>query len=261
MQTLDLYVKDRAGINFDSVVLKDVVGKTDLILVLDVEEFLPGLLVIRIDSEFFHAGQVGDPLVADVIGNPVCQQRVAVQQETSLGNTVGLVVELLGEHLVEVLQLAVLEDLGVQACNAVDRIACHDGHVCHADHSVVDDTHAADLFVHIYAGIVIGLVDLGLKAAVDLLDDAVDTGKKLGEEVDRPFLQGFRHDGVVGVGCALGGDFPRLVPCQFVLVHEQTHQFRNGQGRMCVVHLEDKLLGEFLDIVMGLQIFLDHGLQ
>ncbi len=261
VQTLDLYVKDRAGINFDSVVLKDVVGKTDLILVLDVEEFLPGLLVIRIDSEFFHAGQVGDPLVADVIGNPVCQQRVAVQQETSLGNTVGLVVELLGEHLVEVLQLAVLEDLGVQARNAVDGITGHDCHIGHADHTVIDDAHAADLVVDIDTGVVISLVDLGLKAAVDLLDNAVNTGKELGEEVDGPFLECFRHDGVVGVGCALGGHFPRLVPGQFVLVHEQTHQFRNSQGRMRVVHLEDDLLVELFDIVMGLQILLDHGLQ
>ena len=43
-----------------------------------------------------------------------------MQQETSLGNTVGLVVEALREHLVEVLQFLLLQNLGMQSCHAVD---------------------------------------------------------------------------------------------------------------------------------------------
>ena len=39
-----------------------------------------------------HAAEV----VADMFGNPVCQQGIAMQQETALGDTVGLIVELLG---------------------------------------------------------------------------------------------------------------------------------------------------------------------
>lgn len=51
---------------------------------------------------------------------PVSQQRIRMQQETSLGNTVGLVVEALREHLVEVLQFLLLQNLGMQSCHAVD---------------------------------------------------------------------------------------------------------------------------------------------
>ena len=88
VQALDLNVKDGPGIYLDAVVLQDVVGQADLILVLDVQEFLPGLLVVRVDAQLLHAGEVGDPLVADVVGDPVRQERVAVQEEPSLGDAV-----------------------------------------------------------------------------------------------------------------------------------------------------------------------------
>ena len=53
-------------------------------------------------------GQVSDPLVADLIRHPVRQQGIAVEQEAALGDAVGLVVELLRHHLIEILQLLVL---------------------------------------------------------------------------------------------------------------------------------------------------------
>ena len=45
---------------------------------------------------------------------PVSQERVAVKKESSLCDTVGLVVELLGHHLVEVLKLSLFKDLCVR---------------------------------------------------------------------------------------------------------------------------------------------------
>ena len=41
-------------------------------------------------------------------------------EEPSLGNAVGLVVELLWEHQIEIMQLLVLEDLGMQPGHAID---------------------------------------------------------------------------------------------------------------------------------------------
>ena len=46
MQTLYLYIEDGSRINIDSVVLLDVFCKTQLVLILDVHEFLLSLLVI-----------------------------------------------------------------------------------------------------------------------------------------------------------------------------------------------------------------------
>ena len=179
VETFYLNVEDGSGIDFNTVVLQDIFRKADFVLVLDVEEFLSGSLVIRIDPELSHAGQVSDPLVADMIGDPVREQGVAVKEETPLRDAVGLVVELVREHLVEVLELTILEDLSMESGNTVDAVACHDRHIGHADLLVVDNAHAADLVVDIHAGIVIGLVDLALKSAVDLLNDLIDSGQQL----------------------------------------------------------------------------------
>ena len=86
--------------------------------------------------------------------------------------------------------------------------AADDRKVSHADLSVVNDRHSADLLVVAR----ISLLDLGNEAAVDLLNDLVNTRKKAGEELDWPFLKSFRHDGVVRVGTCLCGDLPGLIP-------------------------------------------------
>ena len=79
-----------------------------------------------------------------MVADPARQQRICVQQETSLGDTVGLVVELLGEHLVELLQLLILQDLGMQSCHTVDRVAGCDRQMCHLYFSVINDRHLLD---------------------------------------------------------------------------------------------------------------------
>ena len=244
MQTLDLYVEDRAGIHIDAIVLLDVFGQTQLVLILDVHEFLLSLLVIRIDLQPAHLGQIRDPLVADMGCNPVCKERVAMKKESSLGNAVRLVVELLREHLVEVAQLLVLQNLGVQSCHAVYGVACHDGQMCHLHLAVIDDGHLRDL------GLVARIFCLNSQdePAVDLLDDLVYTRKQAGEQLDRPFFQCLGHDGMVGVGHGLCGHFPCLVPLQLLLVQQDTHQLGNCYGGMGIVHLEGVLLIELADI-------------
>ena len=120
MQTLYLYIEDGSGIYFDTVVLQNIFCQTYFVLVLDVHEFLLCLLVIRIYLQAGDLRQIGDPVVTYMSRYPVSQQRIRMQQETSLGNTVGLVVEALREHLVEVLQFLLLQNLGMQSCHAVD---------------------------------------------------------------------------------------------------------------------------------------------
>ncbi len=180
MKALDLHVEDRAGIDVDAVVLFDVLREAHFVLVLDVHELFLRLRVVGIDCEVLHVRQIRDPLVADVVRDPVREQRVAVQQESSLRDAVGLVVDLAGEHLVEVREFALHEDLRVQPCDAVDGEAGHDREVRHADLSVVDDRHLADLFPDVDAVHAVVLrVDLRLKPVRDLFDDLVDSGKKL----------------------------------------------------------------------------------
>ena len=208
MQAFYLNIEDGTRIDIDAVVLLDVLRKTDLVLVLNVHEFLLALLIIHIDREFFDIGEVGDPLVSNLVGYPVCKERVSVKKETSLGDTVRLIVELLRHHLIEVTQFLFLKDLCVELRNAVYGEAADDRKVSHADLSVVDDRHSADLIVVAR----ISLLDLSYKAAVDLLNDLVNTRKQTGEQLDRPFFKSLSHDGVVCVRTGLCCDLPGLIP-------------------------------------------------
>ena len=131
-----------------------------------------------------------------------------MKKETSLGDTVRLVVELLRHHLIEVTKLLFLKDLCVKLRNTVYREAADDCKVSHADLSVVNDRHSADLLVVTR----ISLLDLSYKAAVDLLNNLVNTRKQTGEQLDRPFFKSFSHDGVVCVGTGLCRDLPGLIP-------------------------------------------------
>ena len=157
-----------------------------------------------------------------------------MKQETSLCDTVCLVVELLRHHLIEVLQLLFLQDLGVQSCNTVYRVACSDCQVCHLHLSVVDDRHLADLLLVAR----ISSLDLLHKAAVDLFDDLVYTRKQSGEQLDRPFFQCLSHDRMVRVSTGLCRYLPCLVPSKSFLIQKDTHQLCNCYGRMGIVELE-----------------------
>ena len=96
-----------------------------------------------------------------------------MSQETSLGNAIGLVVELLRHHLVEIFQLLMFEDLRVQSRNTVHGIACRDRQMGHLHLSVVNDRHLADLLLitRIFA------LDLDDESAVNLLHDLINTGQ------------------------------------------------------------------------------------
>ena len=108
VETLHLHVEDGIGIHFQPIVLLDIFCQAELVLVLDLHELLLGFLILRQLLQSCNLGQIRDPAVAYILRNPLCQKGIPVKQETSLGDAVGLVVEALGEHLVEVLQLLAL---------------------------------------------------------------------------------------------------------------------------------------------------------
>ena len=123
--------------------------------------------------------------------------------------------------------------------------------MCHLHLSIVDDRHLTDLLLYIHTGyIAVLLLDIKDESAVDLLYDLVDSRKQSGEQFDGPFLQCFRHNGVIGVSAGLGGDLPRFLPGQIIIIHQHTHQLCNRYRRMGIVQLERNLLIELMDIVM-----------
>ena len=84
-------------------------------------------------AAYLEEVQVLDPVVrAQSCSDECCQLWVAVSQPAAGGDAVGLVLELLGEHLHEVLEDVGLDDLAVDSGHAVHCLAADcgkEGHV------------------------------------------------------------------------------------------------------------------------------------
>ena len=108
MQPFYLHVKYGARIYLDSVVFFYIFSQTHLILVFDIHKLFLALGIIRIYLKIFDMGKVRCPFIADLAGYPLCQHRIAVKQESSLGDTIGLIIEFLRHHLVKIMQFLIL---------------------------------------------------------------------------------------------------------------------------------------------------------
>ena len=139
--------------------------------------------------------------------------RIGERHEAPRRHAVGLVAEFPGPELVEVLEHVALQELGMQAGDAVDRMAADACQVSHAHvalAALVDDGHAPDAVVVAEKAHAHFLE----KLRVDVVDDLQVARQHAAEHLERPALQGFRQERVVGIGERLAGDAPRLVPRQ-----------------------------------------------
>ncbi len=178
MQPLDLYIEDRARIDLHSVVFLDILGQTHLILIFDSHELLSGLLIISGRTYLADTAKIRYPFFSDPLSHPVGKQRIGMQKESSLCDTISLVIKLLREHLIEVLKLLILKYLGMKPCHTVDGISGHNSKMCHLDLSVIYDSHLADLLIRKTCLTRIFLLYLYYETSVDLLHYLIDTGQK-----------------------------------------------------------------------------------
>lgn len=131
--------------------------------------------------------------------------------------------------------------------NTVDLERSNDGKPGHADklgRGLLDDGHAPNAvhvagealrdFVEEVPGGVRWIAQLDL--LVDLVDELEVAGEEVLEEREGPLLKGLGEDGVVGVRKHLGGDLPRNVVRNLLLVDEDAHELDDGDGRVGVVH-------------------------
>ena len=204
-------------------------------------------------GERFEAPQeahVDEPALADGVVEQCTQTRVGQREEAAGCDAVRLVAEPLGPHLVEVLEDALLEQFGVQRGNTVDRMAA-DGREMrhpHALSAVLTDQRHPPHPVVVAGELRAYLVE---EAAVDLVDDLQVAGKRFAEHVQRPCLQRFRQQRVVGVAEGGHGDLPGLVPAEPTFVDEQPHQLGDADGRVSIVELQRESVGEFADPGIG----------
>ena len=156
-----------------------------------------------------------------------------MHQPAAEGDAVCLVVEFFRIDLGEGLQLRFLQNLRVEAGNAVDGEAVVNVHVGHVYQAVlIQDCH-------------LGVGILLLHPLVQLLDDGYQLRHSLLQIVQRPLLQGLRQNGVVGVGAGLGHGLDGVVQADAPL-GEQADQLWDYHGGMGVVNLDDGVLVQVL---------------
>ena len=187
--------------------------------------------------------QVLDPAVADGIADVPGQARIGQHHPAPRRHAIGLVGELRRAEFVEVAQHVGLQQFGVQRGDAIDGMAADAGQVGHAHvalAALVDQAHSRD------AGVVAepAVADLVEEAGVDLVDDFQMARQHALEQGQRPALQRFRQQRVIGVAEGLAGDLPGLLPAHGVLVGQEPHQLGDGDRRMGVVELGAELLVE-----------------
>mmetsp|Transcript_25034 Transcript_25034/g.45315 ORF Transcript_25034/g.45315 Transcript_25034/m.45315 type:complete len:668 (-) Transcript_25034:335-2338(-) len=252
VDALDLDVEEGIQIDVIAVQLLDDRSQLGFVLLLDGRPLLMKRLVVRELLKLADLGRLVDPGIGSKsLSDERRQIRIAVGQPPTGGDPIRLVLELGREELVKVVEDVVLDDVGVDGGDAVDLGATNHCQVSHIDKHLVlvpgvrvDDGHGLDLLLHLrrrHLGRVLGTHEAA-PAIVDGLDDLHVARKHFGHHLDRPLLQGLRHDGVVGIIQALLGDHPSLLPFQALHVRQETEQFGHSDSGVSVVQLEDGLL-------------------
>ena len=121
-----------------------------------------------------------------------------MKQETSLSDTVCLVVELLRHHLIEIMQFSFFQNLCMQSGYTIDREACNDRHIRHTYLTFIENRHIADLIILVR----ILLFNLDQETTVNFFHDLINSRQQTHKQVNRPFFKGFSHDGVVRISTA-----------------------------------------------------------
>src|SRR5438045_6079641 len=73
------------------------------------------------------------------------------------------------------------------------------------------------------------------ETAVYFVNNLEVARKEGSEEIDAPFLQRLGQESVIGVGKGGAGYIPSCVPFELILIHQQSHQLRDGNRRVRVV--------------------------
>ena len=198
MQALDLHVIDRFRIDLVALVLVEPVREFLLLRVLPVDNALQKSRILRVGKELLELLRVGLPAFADLFADQLGELGIALDDPSAESDPVGLVVELLGIELVEIVELCILKDLRVKSRHAVDRVAVVNVQMGHMHVAVpVDDLHGR-------------IAVFCLNGVVHPRNDRHQVRNDSLQEVLGPCLQRLRQDRVVRVGADVRHDLIRL---------------------------------------------------
>ena len=141
MQPLHLHIEDEIRVQLHILFFGNDLAQLFLLGTLHSVE-LANHIVVDHGLELCQLVHVLQEVAAHPILDQLGQLRVAQAQPAPGGDTVGLVLEPLGEHVVPVLKAVVLQDLGVDGGHAVDVGAHIDAEVGHMGGVVLHDEQA-----------------------------------------------------------------------------------------------------------------------
>ena len=139
-----------------------------------------------------------------------------------MGNAIGLVVKFFRKDLKKVRCQRCLDQFGMNSGDPVYRVTSHHRQAGHAHLfglGLLNDRHSSEA---------LDVPRMGnrnpiQKTPVDFIDNLQVTGKHGLEQGNRPLLQCFRCERMIGIRESLLRDGPRLLPLQFFFIHEDTH--------------------------------------
>lgn len=136
VDTLDLNIEERSGVDRDTIVLFDVLRKPDLVRVFDFAELLSELLIVDKSLKLAKQSEVLQEVVAtELRGDERRKTRVGLMQPPSWCDTIRHISELVRSvDLDEILEDGSLDQVGVQLSNTVNLVRANQRKVGHANH-------------------------------------------------------------------------------------------------------------------------------
>ena len=170
-----------------------------------------------------------------------------MQKPAAEGDSVSLVVEFLRIQTVEIVQLGVFQNIGMQRGHTVNAEAIMNINMSHVYHIVaVNDGYA---FIGIFSAYFV----------IQDLDDGHQLRYDFIQIMYRPFLQSLCQNGVVGVGTGFFHYLDSVIHGQ-TLKNKQTDQLRNHHGGVRVVDLDHSILVQIVKVAALCGAFIQNHL-
>ena len=222
VNTLDLHIKQRFRVHHHVQLLGNERGQTLFVPQLRAAHRLIYQWVIAVLFKLTELAEIGSPGAANVLIQHFRERRVGQRQPATRRHAVGDVAEASRENLRKISKQRLHHQVGVQLGNAVNLVAHHHRQPCHTHTTAVrfiDNRRPPQ-----QSGIVrILFLQRLQEVVVDFKDDLQMARQNFAQHIDRPGLQRFAHQGVVGIREDLAADLKRIVPAELMLIDQQTH--------------------------------------
>ena len=146
------------------------------------------------------------------------------------------------------IQFTLFQNLGMDRCHTVDAVTVMDVDMCHVHSLVLVD----DLYLFIFVFL--------CHTVTQLLDDGNQLRNYFFNISQRPLLQSFCQDGVVGIRAGATYHINGFIHGESFLSGEDTDQFRDNHGRMGIVDLDCHMLRQCMQIIAFFLYFLQDQL-